>query len=36
VKNIIEKYNGKIWVEDKIQGDYIKGSNFVMLIPEAI
>ncbi len=32
VKKIIEKYYGKIWVEDKIQGDYTKGSNFVVLI----
>ncbi len=35
VKKIIEKYNGHIWVEDKIQGDYKKGSNFVILIPLA-
>ena len=35
VKKIIEKYNGEIWVEDKIQGDYSKGSNFIILIPEA-
>lgn len=35
VKKIIEKYNGKIWVEDKIQGDYTKGSNFIILIPLA-
>jgi signal transduction histidine kinase len=35
VKKIIEKYDGKIWVEDKIQGDYTKGSNFVILIPLA-
>ena len=31
---IIESYNGKIWVEDRIKGDYTKGSNFVILIPE--
>ncbi len=36
IKKIIKKYNGKIWVEDKIKGDYTKGSNFVILIPEAI
>jgi signal transduction histidine kinase len=35
VKKIIEKYNGQIWVEDKVQGDYQKGSNFVVLIPLA-
>ena len=36
VSKIIESYNGKIWVEDKILGDYTKGSNFIILIPEAI
>ena len=35
VKKIIDKYNGKIWVEDKVKGEYIKGSNFIILIPEA-
>ena len=33
---IIHSYNGKIWVEDRIRGDYAKGSNFVILIPEAV
>ncbi|MFX0070804.1 MAG: sensor histidine kinase, partial [Candidatus Hermodarchaeota archaeon] len=32
VKKIIEKYNGQIWVEDRIQGDRSKGSNFVILL----
>ncbi len=32
---VIEYYKGKIWVEDRIKGDYSKGSNFVLLIPEA-
>ncbi|MHA2005850.1 MAG: PAS domain S-box protein [Promethearchaeota archaeon] len=36
VKKIIKNYKGKIWVEDKVEGDYSKGSNFVLLIPEAI
>ena len=34
IKKIIEYYKGKIWVEDRIEGDYTKGSNFVLLIPE--
>ncbi len=34
VKKIVENYNGKIWIEDKIKGDYTKGSNFIILIPE--
>ena len=33
VKRIIESYNGYIWVEDRVQGDYTKGSNFVILFP---
>jgi len=34
VRGIIETYNGKIWVEDKVKGDRSKGSNFILLIPE--
>ncbi len=34
VKKIIETYGGKIWVEDKVKGDYTKGSNFIISIPE--
>jgi len=34
VKKIIENYNGQIWVEDRVEGDYSKGSNFILLIPE--
>jgi PAS domain S-box-containing protein len=36
VNHIISKYRGKTWVEDRIKGDYSKGSNFVLLIPEVI
>ena len=35
VKRIVESFNGHIWVEDRIKGDYNKGSNFIVLIPEA-
>jgi signal transduction histidine kinase len=34
ITKIINLHKGKIWVEDRIQGDYSKGSNFIMLIPE--
>ena len=34
VAKIITLYNGKIWVEDRIENDYKKGSNFILLIPE--
>ncbi len=34
VRKILTNYKGQIWVEDKVKGDYSKGSNFVVLIPE--
>ncbi len=34
VKKVIESYNGQIWAEDRVKGDYSKGSNFIILIPE--
>jgi len=34
VKKIIDILNGQIWVEDRVRGDYTKGSNFVLLIPK--
>jgi len=34
VKKIIDSFNGKIWVEDKVKNDYSKGSNFTILLPE--
>lgn len=33
VKKIIKSYNGTIQVEDKVKGDYSKGSNFIISIP---
>jgi len=36
VKKIITQYNGKIWIEDKIKGDYSKGSNFKVIIPTSL
>ncbi|TFG01644.1 MAG: PAS domain S-box protein, partial [Promethearchaeota archaeon] len=36
VKQLIDIYNGKIWIENKVKGDYTKGSNFSVLIPKAI
>ncbi|MFX1567347.1 MAG: ATP-binding protein [Promethearchaeota archaeon] len=35
VAKILDLYEGKIWIEDRIKGDYTQGSNFVLLIPEA-
>jgi PAS domain S-box-containing protein len=36
VKKAIETYSGQIWVEDRIIGDYTEGSNFIIMIPEAL
>ncbi|MBN1217126.1 MAG: PAS domain S-box protein [Candidatus Lokiarchaeota archaeon] len=35
VKKILESYNGRIWVEDRIEGDFTQGSDFIILIPES-
>ena len=35
VKNIIKTFKGKIWVENRIENDYTKGSKFIILIPQA-
>lgn len=32
-KTLVEDFHGKIWVEDKVAGDYHKGSRFVVLLP---
>ncbi|NVM17509.1 MAG: PAS domain-containing sensor histidine kinase [Candidatus Lokiarchaeota archaeon] len=34
VKRLVESYDGSIWVEDRIEGDYTKGSKFNLLIKE--
>ena len=36
VKTIIDSYNGKIWVEDRVLGDYSQGSKFIILLPKVI
>jgi len=36
VKEIIDRYGGFIWVEDRIKGDYNQGSRFVILLQESI
>lgn len=33
VKTLIECYHGKVWIEDRVPGDYTKGSKFVILLP---
>ena len=34
ITKIIKLSNGKIWVEDRIEGNHLEGSNFIVLIPE--
>jgi PAS domain S-box-containing protein len=33
VKEIVIRSGGKVWVEDRIEGDFSQGSNFVLLLP---
>jgi len=35
VYKIVHSFNGKIWVEDRVEGDYTKGSKFIIMIPES-
>jgi len=35
VKALVDRYQGKVWVEDCVQGDHTKGSVFVILLPKA-
>jgi signal transduction histidine kinase len=32
-KTLVEGYNGRIWVEDRVPGDHTKGSKFIVLLP---
>jgi len=36
VAMLLDLCDGKIWVEDRIKGDYTQGSNFIIQIPEAL
>ena len=36
VNEVIRNVSGRVWVEDKVQGDHTKGSNIIVLIPEAL
>jgi PAS domain S-box-containing protein len=33
VKTLVDDYRGKVWVEDRVQGDHTKGSRFVVMLP---
>ena len=34
VKKILDNYGGQIWVENRVEGDYKQGSNFIILLKE--
>ena len=36
VKKILESYDSEIWMEDRVKGDYTKGNNCIILIPEVV
>jgi len=36
VAKLLDLCEGKIWVEDRIKGDFTQGSNFLIQIPEAL
>lgn len=33
VKILVEDYHGRVWVEDRLQGESAKGSRFVVMLP---
>jgi PAS domain S-box-containing protein len=33
VKQIMDQYNGKVWIEDRVKGDHTKGTKIVVLLP---
>jgi len=33
VKMLVEQFDGEVWVEDRVPGDYTKGSKFVVILP---
>ena len=35
VKSIVDNYGGRIWVEDRVKGDFTKGTVFKIVLPKA-
>jgi PAS domain S-box-containing protein len=33
VKSLVEDYHGKVWAEDRVQGDHTQGARFVVMLP---
>ncbi|BAI60823.1 putative histidine kinase [Methanocella paludicola SANAE] len=36
VKSLVDSYCGRVWVEDRVQGDHMKGARFVVMLPSVI
>jgi PAS domain S-box-containing protein len=32
-RTLVESYGGKMWVEDRVPGDYTKGARFIVVLP---
>ncbi len=35
VRRLVEDYHGRVWVEDRVHGDFTQGAKFVVLLPIA-
>jgi PAS domain S-box-containing protein len=35
VRKLVEDFHGKVWVEDRVSGDFRQGSRFIVLLPAA-
>jgi PAS domain S-box-containing protein len=35
VKSLVEDFQGRVWVEDRVPGDHTKGAKFVVMLPVA-
>ncbi len=33
VKSLVDSYGGRVWVEDRVEGDHAKGARFVVMLP---
>ena len=35
VRTLVEDFRGRVWVEDRVPGDYSKGARFIVMVPAA-
>jgi signal transduction histidine kinase len=33
VKSLVDSFGGKVWIADRVPGDYTKGAKFVVMLP---